>query len=156
VFPRYILIGMVLLFIGTAMSCAPGNDRWNSEIGPGARANFWAGVWHGLIIIVTFVVGLFASDVGVYEVRNVGWGYDLGFLIGLSLLFGPILKAGGHKKHITKRDWDRIGEKIEERVRKGIKAWLDEANHKEAKEREWEEIASRIEEKIKDALKDWK
>jgi hypothetical protein len=57
---------------------------------------------------------------------------------------------------MTKHDWDKIGDTIEERIRKGIKAWLDEADRKETRDKEWEEIATRIEQKIKDALKDWK
>ncbi|MBN2620571.1 hypothetical protein JXB22_05705 [candidate division WOR-3 bacterium] len=152
----YVCIGILLVVFLITMNCAPGNKRWDSKINPEGRANFWAGTWHGLIIIVTFVISLFTSDVGIYEVNNVGWGYNLGFLIGLFFLFGPILKAGGRKKHPAKRDWDAIGEKIEERVRKGIRSWVDEADRKEAKKKEWEEIATRIEEKIKEALKDWK
>ena len=41
---------------------------------------------------------------------------------------------------------------MEEKVRKGIKEWLDES---EKKEDEWEEIAQKIEEKIKRKLRDW-
>ena len=55
---------------------------------------------------------------------------------------------------MKKKDWDRFGDRIEERVRKGIKSWLDEAD-KDKKDKEWEEIAIRIEEKIKEALKEW-
>ncbi|MBN2621303.1 hypothetical protein JXB22_09475 [candidate division WOR-3 bacterium] len=151
-----LFLGVLLVMLCVSLSCAPGNDRWDPGITPDNRANFWAGIWHGLIIIVTFVISLFTNDIGIYEVNNVGWGYNLGFLIGLSFLFGPILKAGGHKKHMTKRDWDRIGDTIEERVRKGIKSGLDEAGQKETKDKKWEEIAARIEQKIRDALKDWK
>jgi hypothetical protein len=149
-------LGVLLVIFCLSLGCAPGNDRWDPGITPDGRANFWAGIWHGLIIIVTFVISLFTNEVGIYEINNVGWGYNLGFLVGLSLLYGPILKAGGRKKHMTKHDWDKIGDTIEERIRKGIKAWLDEADRKETRDKEWEEIATRIEQKIKDALKDWK
>jgi len=152
---RFFLIVILLVFACVWVNCAPGNDRWDSGITPGSRANFWAGIWHGLIIIVTFIVGLFTSDVGVYEMNNVGWAYNLGFIIGLSLLFGPILKSGGKKRHMSKRDLNKIGDKIEERVRRGIKSWLDEKDRKEEKSKEWEEIAVHIERKIKEALKDW-
>lgn len=55
----------------------------------GARpAGFWAGFWHGLISPVTFVVSLFSSGVGIYEVNNNGGWYDFGFLIGVSGSFG--------------------------------------------------------------------
>lgn len=153
---RYILIVFSLIFVCFSLQCAPGNDRWDPQVNFGNRANFWAGIWHGLIIIISFIISLFTSEVGIYEVNNVGWGYNIGFIIGLSLLFGPILKMGGHKRHhLTRHDWDKIGDKIEDRVRKGIKTWLDETEQKEKKDKEWDEIAKRIEQKIKDAFKDW-
>jgi hypothetical protein len=151
-----ILIGTLIVIMGLCVNCAPGNDRWDPGVTPGSRANFWAGIWHGLIIIITFVIGLFTSDVGVYEVNNVGWAYNLGFIIGLSFLFGPILKSGGSKKRMSKHDLNKIGDKIEERVRRGIKSWLEEKDKKEEKDKEWEEIAVHIERKIKEALQDWK
>ena len=56
---------------------------------PGA-AGFWLGLWHGLIVPVTFVVSLFTDSVSVYEVRNVGGWYDAGFVLGALLAFsGP-------------------------------------------------------------------
>jgi len=61
---------------------------------PGARAaGVWAGVWHGLICPITFVVSLFASNVRIYETRNCGRLYDFGFIIGASGAFG----GGGHE-----------------------------------------------------------
>ena len=153
---QFILVGLLIFIVGFCVSCAPGNDRWDPDINPGSRANLWAGLWHGLIIVITFVVSLFTNTVGIYEGNNVGWAYNLGYIIGVSIVFGGILRSQRRKKHhMSKRDWDKIGNKIEEKVRTGIKKWLDEADQKEAKEKEWEEIANRIEQKIKDALKDW-
>jgi hypothetical protein len=45
-------------------------------------AGFWLGLWHGLILPVTFVVSLFTDDVSVYEVANSGNWYDAGFVLG--------------------------------------------------------------------------
>jgi hypothetical protein len=47
-------------------------------------AGFWAGVWHGFIAPIVFIVSLFNSNVGIYEINNNGRWYDFGFLIGLS------------------------------------------------------------------------
>ena len=47
-------------------------------------AGFWAGVWHGLIAPITFIVSLFNPSVGIYEINNNGRWYDFGFLIGIS------------------------------------------------------------------------
>ena len=61
------------------------------SVGAG-EAGFWLGLWHGLISPVTFVVSLFTDAVSIYEVRNSGGWYDLGFVAGVSVAFG----SGGH------------------------------------------------------------
>lgn len=52
------------------------------------RAGFWAGVWHGLISPITFLVSLFNPDVRIYETNNNGRWYDFGFIVGVSGAFG--------------------------------------------------------------------
>ncbi len=52
-------------------------------------AGFWMGTWHGFIAPFTLVVSLF-TDVGIYEVENIGFWYNTGFLTGLALMFGII------------------------------------------------------------------
>jgi len=69
-------------------NCAPGNERWNQNINPNKKAGFWAGLWHGMILIITFVVSLFTKEVGIYEVNNNGWPYNLGFILGLCFTIG--------------------------------------------------------------------
>jgi len=64
--------------------------------GPGSRfqvpgatpAGFWAGLWHGLISPITFVVSLLSPNVRIYETNNRGRWYDFGFIIGVSGTFG--------------------------------------------------------------------
>ena len=57
--------------------------------GPGATpAGFWAGLWHGLISPITFLVSLFSPKVRIYETNNRGRWYDFGFIIGVSGAFG--------------------------------------------------------------------
>ncbi|MEO0185398.1 MAG: hypothetical protein ABIL20_06340 [candidate division WOR-3 bacterium] len=77
--------------------CAPGNERWNQSINPGHKAGFWAGLWHGLILIITFVVSLFTKEVGIYEVNNVGWPYNLGFILGLCFTIGAPWRWRPHR-----------------------------------------------------------
>ena len=56
---------------------------------PGAKpAGFWAGLWHGLIAPITFIVSLFTPNVRIYETNNRGRLYDFGFIIGISCSFG--------------------------------------------------------------------
>lgn len=151
---KYLLLGMALIVTLVILSCAPGNERWDQEINPGHDAGFWAGIWHGLIVVITFIISLFTREVGIYEVSNTGWSYNLGYLIGLMISLGGMFRQTRRKYRLKKRDWDKFGDRIEERVRKGIKSWLDEAE-KDKKDKEWEEIAIKIEEKIKEALKEW-
>ncbi len=51
-------------------------------------AGFWVGVWHGIISPVVFLVSLFTPKVRIYETNNRGKLYDLGFLLGVMLIFG--------------------------------------------------------------------
>ena len=45
------------------------------------------GVWQGFIAPLTLLGSIF-TDVGVYEVRNTGFWYNLGFITGLAYIFG--------------------------------------------------------------------
>jgi hypothetical protein len=72
-------------------ACAAGPNA-ALDTGPDP-AGFWLGLWQGFIVPVTFVVSLFTDDVSIYEVQNSGNWYDLGFVIGVSSVFGG--GAGG-------------------------------------------------------------
>lgn len=73
--------------MGNTLSLAGENSKYQK---PGASpAGFWAGVWHGLLIVIVFIVSLFASHIRIYETNNKGRIYDFGYLLGIGLL-GPI------------------------------------------------------------------
>ncbi len=153
---RYLILALLLIVALIFMGCAPGNERWAQDIHPGETAGFWAGLWHGLIIIVTFIISLFNGDVSIYEVNNTGWPYNLGFLLGLCCSIGAPTCSGKKKKkthRFSDDDCNQIGSNIEESVRTGIKDWLDKNEQK--KDEDWEEIARKIEEKVRKSLKDW-
>ena len=57
-------------------------------------AGFWLGLWHGLILPVTFVVSLFNDSVAVYQAPNNGHLYDLGFVLGAGGLSLPGFLSG--------------------------------------------------------------
>jgi hypothetical protein len=66
---------------------APGpNPLVNQPDGTGLVARAGAGLWHGLIAPVTLVLSFFNSDVHMYEVHNAGGEYDLGFLLGVTVV----------------------------------------------------------------------
>jgi hypothetical protein len=138
------LIALVVVLVG----CAAGTGRFSYS----ERAGFWAGLWHGAICVVTFIISLFSSSVKMYETVNRGALYDLGFLLGALIVWGGIFHRQQKRRWRRKeRDWDEIGRRVEVKVRRGIQDWLDE--HDDG-EKEWEEIGRRIEEKIQGALRD--
>ena len=55
-------------------------------------------------------------------------------------------------KSSKEKEWDEIGEKVEEKVKKGIQKWADESGKEED---EWKEIGKKVEEKIKRELRNW-
>jgi len=65
---------------------------------------------------------------------------------------GGVGKSCKKKKSWKEKEWEDIGTKVEEKVRTGIKNWLDESEHKN---KDWEEIGKKIEEKIKRELRKW-
>lgn len=84
---------MVLMLLASACAAGP-NPSVGSAAPDGVVAGFWLGLWHGVIAPVTFVVTLFADDVGVYEVHNSGALYNLGFLLGVGVLLGGGASSG--------------------------------------------------------------
>ncbi len=80
VFCMLVLVGVALTLAG----CAAGDaEHYNA----GNPADFWAGLWHGFILLFSFIISLFTDTVKVYEAVNVGWGYDLGFLLGVIIFW---------------------------------------------------------------------
>ena len=54
---------------------ATGGRRFEVVAGPNSKykepkvdpAGFWSGLWHGIIIGLTFIISLFVDDVRIYE-----------------------------------------------------------------------------------------
>ena len=97
----------VALFVGVLLAvlvaCAAGHDPLTAPDVPD-RAGFWLGLWHGLIVPVTVIVSLFTDRLSVYEVHNNGNWYDVGFVLGVSFVFGSVL---GSRRQVTGRQRDR-------------------------------------------------
>lgn len=94
---RNVLILIAILLVLSA-ACAPGpNPLKKTPDAEGKTAGFLMGLWHGLISPVTFVISVFSSRVGIYEVHNSGFWYNFGFVLGAGLfLSGGIL--GHHRR----------------------------------------------------------
>lgn len=70
-------------------ACLPGTNELVGTAGAsGDVAGFWRGLWHGLIVCISFLVSLFTDDVQLYEVHNNGNWYDAGYFFGLLISLG--------------------------------------------------------------------
>lgn len=67
---------------------APGpNPMVNKADDHGRVAGILLGIWHGVISPVTLVLSFVNTDVQMYEVFNDGSQYNLGFLVGVAIVF---------------------------------------------------------------------
>lgn len=147
---KQIVLWGLSLFLLVIVGCAAGNDKFDTT-----PAGFWAGLWHGLICFFTFIISLFTDSVRMYEPSNTGGWYDFGFILGAAIFFSGSRGTCKKKRWIKgtkEKEWEEIGEKVEEKIRKGIKNWVEDA---EEKDKNWEEIGRKIEEKIKRELRNW-
>jgi hypothetical protein len=78
---------------------APGpNSLVNTSGARGSIAGVWTGVWHGVISPVTLIISFFNPSVEMYEVHNDGSQYNLGFLVGVALVFLILGIIGGSRR----------------------------------------------------------
>ena len=67
---------------------SPGpNPLANTPDANGHVASILLGLWHGVISPVTFIMSLFNPTIQMYEVYNDGSQYNLGFLLGVAVVF---------------------------------------------------------------------
>jgi NADH dehydrogenase FAD-containing subunit len=71
---------------------APGpNPMVNTPDEHGAPATIWLGIWHGIISPVIIVLSFLHKNVQTYEVHNDGSLYNLGFFLGVFLLWAVVI-----------------------------------------------------------------
>jgi len=80
----------------TIQLTTPGANPLLNEPGENGRlAGAGQGLWHGLIAPVTLVSSFFNENTQMYEVHNNGSEYNLGFLVGVALVFLLLGLIGG-------------------------------------------------------------
>lgn len=93
------LLAAVLLLAVAGCAAVP-----NPAVPPAAgEPGFWLGLWHGIILPITFLVSLFVDRVAVYALPNSGHLYDLGFVIGACFLSLPGLLFGRGRRARSSR-----------------------------------------------------
>jgi hypothetical protein len=129
-------------------SCTAGDSQFTVE----SPAGFFWGLWHGVISVISLIIHLFNDNIRVYEVDNSGGWYDFGFLLGVIMVWG----GGCHASCKTKQEkaWDEIGEKVEKKVMRRLKAWVEE-EEPAGPDGEWDEIGEKVEKKLKRKIREW-
>lgn len=79
---------IILMLLATGLSGCGTINRSGSRDGFG----FFNGFWDGLTIVFAWIASWFDSSVALYSWDSNGW-YDLGFLIGIALVFGGMRSA---------------------------------------------------------------
>jgi hypothetical protein len=85
--------------------CAAGDPQFT----PQTPAGFWLGLWHGMIAVITFIIGLFDESVKIYEVANNGSLYDFGFLMGIGGSAGGGVSVNRQKEFCHREPRHRAG-----------------------------------------------
>lgn len=91
---RTILVAIAALFLLSACAGAAGPNNV-ATVDTGHIAGFWAGLWQGLILPITFIVSLFTNQVSIYDVHNNGNWYDFGYVLGIIIITGGV--GGGSR-----------------------------------------------------------
>lgn len=103
---KLLIVVLPILLLVALTGCAPGssvevttpetnirlttpgtNPLVNEAAENGVVAGVVQGLWHGLIAPVTLIMSFFNENVQMYEVHNNGREYNLGFLLGVALVF---------------------------------------------------------------------
>jgi len=113
---KKLLVSVAILLV-LVTGCAPGTDievntpettiqlttpgpnpQLNEPDADGRLAGAGQGLWHGLIAPVTLVSSFFNENAEMYEVHNNGKEYNLGFLVGVALVFLILGLLGGRRR----------------------------------------------------------
>ena len=144
---RQVLVGALLVLTALAACTAGGVEFTAAD-----PAGFWAGLWHGIISVITLIVGIFVDSVGVYETHNTGGWYDLGFLIGVTAVWGGGSSGWHHRRRQQQRDreWAELMDKVQAKIRRRIREWADAEP-----DEDWELVEHKAEEKFKRKVREW-
>jgi hypothetical protein len=117
--PLFVLIGLAIVAVAIYIIVyhvgMPTRDL------SGAPANFWLGLWQGLIVFLSFIASWFDNNIVLYQVNNNGFWYNLGYIIALFVSIGAF--AGGSReagKESKKEAKKEITKEIEKEITKEL------------------------------------
>jgi hypothetical protein len=73
------------------------NPEVNKPAENGRVAALGTGLWHGVIALFTLIISFFNPEVQMYEVHNNGNMYNVGYLLGVAVLFLLLGFTGGRR-----------------------------------------------------------
>jgi hypothetical protein len=98
--PKLATVTLLLITCCLLCGCAASQNVLKDSPGPdGSVAGFWLGLWHGMILPITFIVSLFRDGVNVYEGHNNGGWYNFGFLWGAVIVFGGTASTAARQEN---------------------------------------------------------
>jgi uncharacterized membrane protein YdcZ (DUF606 family) len=95
---RIALLILACLLAALLLSGCASVNQAQDTAGTDGVAGFWAGLWQGLILPVSFIISLFKDDMNIYEIHNNGNWYNFGFVFGTWIIFGSILASKQGRK----------------------------------------------------------
>ena len=140
---RLLWIAAVLAVVLIAGCAAGEGSKWAQE--NAEPAGFFAGLWHGILLLVALVVSFFTNDVTIYEANNSGVAYNIGFVLGILAVYGSGCSVTVQKRSSRAKAKERV---FEAKIERKIANWLDD-------EEEWKDLGEKIEHKIKTKLRRW-
>jgi hypothetical protein len=100
--PLFILLGLLLLGAGIYIILDHVGMATRSEIRT-TPADFWIGLWQGIIICLSFIASWYDNNVILYQAQNNGFWYNAGFIFGICIAVGSGSKGskGRNNKKCT-------------------------------------------------------
>ncbi len=74
------------------------NPELNKKAEGRVVSGLFTGLWHGLISPVTLFISFFSPEIQMYDVFNTGPLYNLGFLLGVAIVFAILGFSGGRRR----------------------------------------------------------
>ncbi|MCP4866510.1 MAG: hypothetical protein SWN10_10480 [Pseudomonadota bacterium] len=74
---------LIMLAVAVLLLAGCADQMTFEEAQQADKVGFLHGLWHGLIIIFSWLASLIFDDVAIYAIYNNGGWYDFGFVLGV-------------------------------------------------------------------------